>query len=253
MTPLLEELLRTRTVQTPGGKSLPLHSAISVPEGELLQRLILEARPKVSLEIGMAYGISSLFICEALAKVGGVRHIVRDPNQDVHWSGVGMSNLRNAGFGNLVELRYEESQKLLPRLAYDGLKIDFAFIDGWHTFDHTLVDFFYIDKMLNVGGLVVFDDTQLAGIRAVCRFIATNRSYEVCGFVEGPTEDRQRTKMAVTRLFHRFARRSKIVRYVIHPKFSWSDESLGFSWNPRAIAFKKLSEDTRNWNYHSAF
>jgi len=39
-----------------------------------------------------------------------------------------------------------------------GERIDFAFIDGAHTFDHVLVDFFYIDRMLNVGGIVAFDD-----------------------------------------------------------------------------------------------
>jgi len=37
-----------------------------------------------------------------------------------------------------------------------GVKIDFAFVDGWHTFDYTLIDFFYIDKILRSGGLVSF-------------------------------------------------------------------------------------------------
>ena len=51
-----------------------------------------------------------------------------------------------------------------------GERIDFAFIDGAHTFDHALVDFFYIDRMLNVGGIVAFDDLGFPCIEKVCRF-----------------------------------------------------------------------------------
>jgi hypothetical protein len=28
-----------------------------------------------------------------------------------------------------------------------GVQVDFAFMDGWHTFDYTLLDFFYTDKL----------------------------------------------------------------------------------------------------------
>jgi len=36
--------------------------------------------------------------------------------------------------------------KVLPRLLESGKKIDFAYIDGWHTFDYTLLDWCYIDR-----------------------------------------------------------------------------------------------------------
>ena len=35
--------------------------------GELLQRAVGEIQPRVSLEIGLAYGVSTLFMCEAIA------------------------------------------------------------------------------------------------------------------------------------------------------------------------------------------
>ena len=57
----------------------------------------------------------------------------------------------------------------LTRLCAEGERIDFAFIDGNHRFDYTLVDFFYIDKMLRLGGHVAFDDLWIASVRKVVK------------------------------------------------------------------------------------
>jgi predicted O-methyltransferase YrrM len=81
MNPVLEKILRTGNTTSIGGEIIRVHSQISEEEGELLQEMILELRPKVSLEIGLGFGISSLYICEALAKVEAERHIIIDPFQ----------------------------------------------------------------------------------------------------------------------------------------------------------------------------
>ena len=52
-------------------------------------------------------------------------------------------------------------------------------------FDFTLVDFFFIDPMLNVGGAVAFDDANWPAIRKVCRFVKTNLAYSVLGAMDG--------------------------------------------------------------------
>jgi predicted O-methyltransferase YrrM len=67
----MNEILTTRSVVTASGVNRPLHSNISESEGAFLQDLIRKHRPKVTLEVGCAYGIASLFICEALCEVGG--------------------------------------------------------------------------------------------------------------------------------------------------------------------------------------
>jgi hypothetical protein len=54
---------------------------------------------------------------------------------------------------------------------------DFAFVDGRHHFDYVLVDFFYIDKLLRVGGYAVFDDLWLPQVRKVVSFVLRNRDY----------------------------------------------------------------------------
>jgi hypothetical protein len=82
MNPVLAEILDTGQVATPDGSTVPLNYNISAEEGATLQRLIRAVKPRVTLEIGFAYGVSTLFICEALAEVGGERHIVIDPLPD---------------------------------------------------------------------------------------------------------------------------------------------------------------------------
>lgn len=51
---------------------------------------ILSTRTVVGPDGGYAYGLSTLFICEALAEVGGERHIVIDPHQEEGWKGLGV-------------------------------------------------------------------------------------------------------------------------------------------------------------------
>jgi predicted O-methyltransferase YrrM len=79
MHPVLAEILRSREVRTIGGQPRQLHSNIEEAEGKFIQDVIRDVKPKCSIEIGCAYGVSSLFICEALANVGTERHIIIDP------------------------------------------------------------------------------------------------------------------------------------------------------------------------------
>src|SRR6516225_9944568 len=82
MNSVLSEILNTGTTKTADGTStIKLHSSISTSEGQLLQRLVRQLNPTVSLEVGLAYGVSALFICDALNVRNGTQHIVIDPNQ----------------------------------------------------------------------------------------------------------------------------------------------------------------------------
>ena len=70
------------------------------------------------------------------------------------------------------------SETALPRLGAEGLELDFALVDGLHLFDHTLVDFFYADRMLRDGGLVVFHDTWMPAVAQAVAYVEANRAYE---------------------------------------------------------------------------
>ena len=237
MLPLVEEILRSKQVHTvDGAATLPLKDSIDAEIGALLQKLIEEKRPSVTLEIGLAYGISALYICESLVRVGGRRHIAIDAFQSSAWGGIGMHHLRSSGFGDLVELREELSQDALPRLVAEGVKVDFAYIDGTHTFDQKMVDFFYVDRILNVGGVIAFDDCDWTSIHQVCRFIATNRPYRVCGSTAG-------TPPGIRgRIIKWAASRSRNLRLLLKPRFILPDEQFGILSGSRCIAFEKLAD-----------
>ena len=55
--------------------------------------------------------------------------------------------------------------------------LDFIFIDGWHTFDYTLVDFFYADLLVREGGMIIVDDVLHRGVNKFEKYIKTNYGF----------------------------------------------------------------------------
>jgi predicted O-methyltransferase YrrM len=257
MNPVLEEISKSGQVRrAEGGRSIPLHSQVSDEEGLFLQDLVRKVDAKVSLEVGLAYGVSALYICDALRVREGTRHITVDPNQHGGvwgdpWEGIGIANLRRAGFGDIVQLIEKPSHLALPELVMAGLEVDFAFIDGWHAFDFTLVDFFYIDRMLRVGGIIAFDDVAWPAVRKVCRFVATNRAYSVVGAC-GKESWKRRT---VGRLLRTAAAkrllRTRPLSVFCSPQILRSDWELGIRGG--CVAFRKEKHDDRRFDHFNEF
>jgi Methyltransferase domain len=121
-----------------------------------LYRAVLTKRPKTMLEIGMANGAATLAILSALSQLDGERLLISiDPNQSTQWHNAGVNNVKANGFSGMHRLIEEPDYVALPELLRQQLALDAAYVDGWHTFDYVLLDFFYIDKLLPVGGLSV--------------------------------------------------------------------------------------------------
>jgi predicted O-methyltransferase YrrM len=129
------------------------------------------------LEIGTAYGISSIFICEALAGKPNAKHITMDPYQESFFKMNGVHNIKSAGYGDILEFHNDFSYLVLPELIRKGLKVDFIFIDGYHTFDYAFVDFFFADLLLKPNGILVIDDTAWPAVKKAADYVVTNRAY----------------------------------------------------------------------------
>lgn len=162
MNPILKQIISTRTCPSPDGNGNInlLQNTAEPAEGELIHKSIAAVQAKTTLDIGLGYGTSSMFICDALTQSGinNVQHIAIDPHQrDKTFRGIGLNNLKLAGYESLTRFVEQPSHQALLN---EGVVLDFAFIDGYHTFDHTLVDFFYVDLMLKEGGIIVIDDTD---------------------------------------------------------------------------------------------
>ncbi|NJR75273.1 MAG: class I SAM-dependent methyltransferase [Scytonema sp. CRU_2_7] len=157
MNQLLEEIYSTKLVKDAAGNSInPFPTATPYDIGVVLKEFIQKYNLERTLEVGMAYGLSTLFICQAHQDKGTGIHTAIDPMQNNLWKSIGLLNIERAGLADKLRFMESCSHEALPQLLTKGEKLDFAFIDGSHHFDYTLIDFFYIDKLLHLGGYVVF-------------------------------------------------------------------------------------------------
>jgi glycosyltransferase involved in cell wall biosynthesis len=155
-----------------------------------------------------------LFRAWCWAAISVARHcsvVVIDPFQHGNiWQGIGLAQIRSAGFDDLVQFHERISQAVLPELVAKDLRIQFAFIDGSHMFDEVLIDFFYLDQILEIGGVIVFDDVGLQPVSAVVRFVLANRDYELVEVLEQlRTGVENRGKRLVKRFLRRLGRTDK--------------------------------------------
>jgi len=264
MIQILQEIFETNLIPTPNGEKVNIGlTSIDRNEAEFLLQILLELKPSVTLEIGLAYGISAMVICSTLENISSNRHIIIDPYQSSQsgYRGIGLFNLQRAGFERLIEFHETFSYIALPQIEANGQKIDFAFIDGCHTFDFVLVDFFYIDKILREGGIVVFDDADWPAIRKVIRFIVTNLSYSV--YKRMPSKFHNLSVKhktfdvfvnLVSPLFNSISRipgfRKPITR-AIGAELLGVDKKFGLKGS--CIALRKNKKDERRYDYHIEF
>jgi SAM-dependent methyltransferase/predicted O-methyltransferase YrrM len=178
-TALLDRIYAAGKVEAADGAQVDAFPA-GLPRfhADEIARLVRELGLTRTLETGMAYGLSTLAICSVHAERGEGSHIAIDPHQSSDWGSIGVLNLRRAGVEGRVRVIEARSDEALPRLRDEGVRLDFALIDGLHLFDATLVDFFFVDRMLDVGGVVVFHDTWMPAVAQAAAFVRANRAYE---------------------------------------------------------------------------
>jgi predicted O-methyltransferase YrrM len=176
--PVLHELLATKTARTPSGEAVPLDSFLDATHAEALYRHIRTQRPRLAVEIGMANAISTLAILTALEDCGGDGRLISiDPNQSTQWRDCGRAAVSRAGLTARHQVIEKADAIALPELLATQTRVEFGYIDGWHTFDYALVDFWYLDKMLPKDGVIAFNDCGWPAVEKVIRFVATHRRY----------------------------------------------------------------------------
>lgn len=124
--------------------------AVGAAEGEALRGWVVREGATRTIEIGLGYGISALFICEGLLSRGHVAasHVAVDPYQATRFGDCGLQVLEEAGVAWLVEHHAAESQLALPRFLGEGRRFDLAFVDGNHRFDGIFLDLVYLGACL---------------------------------------------------------------------------------------------------------
>jgi len=176
---LLEKMYEADSLEGADGRLVKIKKAtkISIEQGALLYQLAKQPTVKNSLEIGFAYGFSTIYILEGLHGKSGANHIAIDPFEAGKWSGIGIQSIKRMGAENFV---WEEQYSIhaLSDKIREGKKFDLIFIDGNHRFDDILVDFYLSDQVLNPGGFLILDDMWMDSTNLVAQFISTNRDYK---------------------------------------------------------------------------
>lgn len=239
----IDEIFASRQLVDGEGRTVSLDVFVPAQQGDLLYSLVRYLRPRACVEVGLANGISTLHIAKALQENGSGHHTAIDPFQSCDWSDIGLVTLRRAGLRELVSLDPRPSHWVLPEMESSGRRIQFAFVDGSHLFDYVMADFLGIDRILDVGGVIAFDDSDWPAVNAVIRFAITNRDYRVLdtGVVIEPSPGRPR--WMVQRL-REFARRCSPLRRVLRHEFLFPSNEIGIAG--RCVVLQKQSEDQRD-------
>lgn len=180
---MIERLVRDRTVvaRSDGTVHSVFPVAVGAAEGEALRAWVLREGATQTIEIGLGYGISALFVCDGLLVNGNpaARHVVVDPHQETRFAGCGLQVLAEARLAGVVECYAEASQIQLPRFVSEGRRFDLAFIDGNHRFDGVFLDLVYLGRLVRTGGIVFVDDYQLPAVARATSFFLTNLGWTI--------------------------------------------------------------------------
>lgn len=248
---MIDEVYRTRTVRDAQGNKYQLSSEIDRSEGEFLLNLISTDSSIVrSIEIGCAYGLSSLFICEGLKDRPGASHTIIDPGQGNVWHDVGIAQLQRFGF-DFFDIMRTPSELALPHLlTTQSEKFDLAFIDGWHTFDQTMLDLYYAVRLVRVGGYIVTDDCNWPSVSAAIAYFSRYPMLTMTGEFPQLHERKKSVRRSIGRTVS-----SKVppilaewmLPTVLHNRLY---RRLRF---PSMVVFRKTAPDQRDWTWFEDF
>lgn len=227
-SPRLRAMLDSGYVSTQEGEEIPIGASASTRNNlQVIRNLILTLRPQRTLEVGLAYGASALTFLASLSEVSEAAflHVAIDPFQSKLWKSTALYTIAEEGLADSFKHYEEESCTALPRLYHENARFDIIYIDGSHLFEDAFLDFYFAARLLNIGGIVLFDDCTDKHVHKVIRFIDANyamilQRYSVDDFIRKPL-----LKRTVNRLGY-----SQLVAYskLAEPPRPWNTSMAGF-------------------------
>ncbi len=141
----------------------------SVEQGELFYGLIKLIKAKTIVEIGVDWGSTTRYLCEAAKYTGGTVYGYDewgDYGPNLSWHHAGSKEkveflLNNNNFNNYVLNKVNTFSQEFKDLIQSHKEIDFAFIDGDHSYDGIKSDFELVYPKLSYCGIIAFHDTLI--------------------------------------------------------------------------------------------
>lgn len=142
-----------------------------IQESFLWRLAALVTPSSLTLETGS--GLST--ICLAII---GAEHICISPDEREH-----QRIRRYCADHNISteQVRFvpQKSQVVLPSLDLRGHTLDFVLIDGSHAFPDPMIDYYFANRHLKVGGLLAVDDINISSVGVLHKFLITEPAYEL--------------------------------------------------------------------------
>jgi predicted O-methyltransferase YrrM len=163
------------------GKSLKAEHAftragMSPEELVRLHELVLNNNCTNVLEIGMGSGTSSVVMLAALETLGG-RLTSVDPFQSSSFNRAGQQRVEQLGHGERHRLIEKPDYIAMPELTVAGERFDMVLVDGYHSFDYTLVDMFFADLLLRPSGILAMHDSSWPAVLKSIQFFEAHKDY----------------------------------------------------------------------------
>ena len=131
--------------------------------GRILSAIIRFARSERCLEAGTAYGMSALFILEAIRNNLGAGHLRTVEGWEPLYSL--SSSMLKERYGDMVSCHLGNTQDELPKLAKTAGPFDFMFHDDGHLGEIYIRDFNAVKDAFSPGAVVLFDDIRWEDLR----------------------------------------------------------------------------------------
>lgn len=152
-------------------RSFPV--SVFPPVSRFLYSLVRCLRPRLALETGCYIGYSSLCAAQAMEE-NDVGHLhsfdlfIQRPGLESPVAGacadslqVARAHAEQAGLSHRITFHPGDSAVRIREMFGDhGEVIDFAFVDGDHTINGALADWYEVDRVLAPGGVVMLHDTM---------------------------------------------------------------------------------------------
>jgi predicted O-methyltransferase YrrM len=172
-TTMLDSIAQSETTLSENGDVVTLKWHVNARYARFLYVFVKLFQPKRILEVGMANGISSAYMATAQNTYLKQKdaHVIIDPFQSTQWSRAGIALLRRLNLHENTRVIEDYSYRAIPQLDREGERFDMAFIDGSHCLDYTLTDVLTSDRVLEIGGLLLLDDSSAFGVKYAVKYL----------------------------------------------------------------------------------
>jgi hypothetical protein len=117
--------------------------------------------------------------------------------------------------------------------------------------DHTLLDLFYANRLLKVGGIVLIDDVLTKSVNKAVRYFLNYPNFKVIARAKSPNSFKRRMYYTLFELLGMAVSIIPKKNMIFQNEVLFSDRRLKI--DASMIAFKKISHDHRTWNWYKPF